>query len=225
MPTAPEVRVWDPLVRLIHWVLVAAFAVAYATGDDWLTPHVWAGYVAGGAVALRLVWGLIGTKHARFTDFVYGPQAVKAYVVSLVAFSARRYIGHSPAGGVMIVALLAAMTITVVTGLVLYGGTEQAGPLAPIVAPRLDPSQMPGRTPTVAGDNGDEDHVRGVKRGEREDALEKVHEFFADLTLFLVLIHVAGVLVMSLAHRENLVRAMMTGRKRAPEPDPGRSGS
>jgi cytochrome b len=221
MPTAPEVRVWDPLVRLIHWVLVAAFAVGYATGDDWLTPHVWAGYVAGGAVALRLVWGLIGTKHARFTDFVYGPRAVKAYLADLVAFSARRYLGHSPAGGVMIVALLAAMAITVVTGLVLYGGAEQAGPLAPIVAPRLDPGQAPGRAATVRNDSDDEEHARGVKRGEREHALEEVHAFFADLTLFLVLVHVAGVLAMSFAHRENLVRAMVNGRKRALEPDPG----
>lgn len=75
-------------MRTLHWTIVAAFAIAYATGDDWLTPHVWAGYVLGVAVFIRLLWGLIGPKHARLTDFIFGPTAVNEYLRAVLKFSA-----------------------------------------------------------------------------------------------------------------------------------------
>lgn len=183
--TADWVRVWDPLVRIGHWTLVATFFTAYFTEDDFMTAHVWAGYVLGGVVSLRLLWGLIGTRHARFSDFVRSPAVTLAYLRDLVGHRARRYLGHNPAGAAMIVALLVCLIITTVSGLGLYAVEEGAGPLA-------------GWLP----------------RGD-DDVWEEVHEIFANLTLGLVGLHVAGVVLSSLAHRENLVRAMITGRKRA----------
>lgn len=113
------VKVWDPFVRIFHWSLVALFAVAFLTGDEieWL--HLWAGYAIAALVALRLVWGVIGTRHARFADFVKGPRAVATFLKQSARLEAPRHIGHNPAGGIMIVALLAALVGLTVTGLLM----------------------------------------------------------------------------------------------------------
>jgi cytochrome b len=183
------VRVWDPLVRIGHWTLVAAFFTAYLVEDDFLSVHVWAGYVLASVVAFRMLWGLIGTRHARFADFVRGPRAVLGYFRDALAQRGPRYLGHNPAGGAMVLALLVCLTVTAVSGLGLYGVEEGAGPLAGWIA-----------------------------EGRHEDAWEEVHEVFANLSLLLVILHVAGVAFSSVMHRENLVRAMITGRKRTTVP-------
>jgi cytochrome b len=185
--TPPTVTVWDPLVRLFHWLLVAAFATAYLTEDEWQTIHVLAGYVVCGLLAVRLIWGFIGTPHARFTDFVYSPGFTLRYLRDVLRGRATRYLGHNPAGGAMIIALLLALLVTVVSGLLLYGAAEWAGPLAGLLHDVSD---------------------------EQTEWLEEIHEWSANFTLVLVGLHVAGVLWESILHRENLVLAMFTGRKR-----------
>jgi cytochrome b len=186
-PTA-TVPVWDPLVRLFHWSLAGAFATAFVLEDDWLGVHVWAGYVALGLIAVRLVWGFVGTRHARFADFVRGPRAVAAYVGDALRMRARRHLGHNPAGAAMVVALLVLVCATGLSGMALFGAQELSGPLAPLLG---------GLGPEWGG------------------TLEELHEILANTTLALVVLHVAGVLFSSLSHRENLVRSMLTGRKRA----------
>lgn len=191
MTAQARVKVWDPFIRLFHWSLVAAFFVAYFTEEDQLRPHVIAGYVVGGLIVARLAWGIIGPRHARFNDFVRSPGTILAYLRDMLRGNARRYLGHNPAGGAMIVTLLLALVATVVTGLIIYGADKGLGPLAPWLA-------------------GQED------LGE---SLEEAHEFLANFTLFLILLHIGGVVVGSFMHRENLVRAMINGYKRQEDED------
>lgn len=188
--TANEVKVWDPLVRVFHWTLVTAFFTAYLTedGEGLLGIHTFAGYTVLGLVLVRLLWGLVGTRHARFADFVRGPGTVLGYLREVLTLHPRRYLGHNPAGGLMIVLLLVSLLATTVFGMAIYAAEEQAGPLV--------------------------GWLGGVD-GFWKEAFEGLHEFFANLTLLMVAVHVAGVLVESLLHGENLVRAMITGRKRA----------
>lgn len=186
-----RIKVWDPLVRIFHWSLVAAFATAYIVEDDLLGVHVWAGYLVLALIAVRLVWGLIGTRHARFIDFVRGPRQVIDYIKQALAFRAPRYLGHNPAGGAMVIALLLSVAVTAVSGMALYGAEELAGPLAEL--------------------------MRGVSH-DSAHWIEEIHEFFANFTLVLIAAHVAGVIFSSLSHRENLIGSMISGVKRREEP-------
>jgi cytochrome b len=85
------IREWNPLVRLFHRSLVLAFPAAFASGDEWLDLHVPAGDLLGGLIAFRLVWGIVGPRHARFSDFVRLPAAVRAYLGDLAALRAPRH--------------------------------------------------------------------------------------------------------------------------------------
>lgn len=216
-----EVRIWDPVVRLGHWLLVVMFFVAYVTEDELLTVHVWAGYGVGAYVVLRLLWGVVGPRHARFSDFAYGPRAALRYLGRLLTFRAPRYLGHSPAGGLMVFVLLAALAATTVSGTALLAVEDNAGPLAPWLgrSAAVDATGAGGLRLVVSAARADEDEdERGHDRGGDDGGewLEEVHEILANLTLALVVAHIAGVVLASIAHRENLVRAMITGRKRPP---------
>jgi len=199
--TPNEITVWDPLVRIFHWTLVTAFTLAYFTqegpfeelldqmDEQWLqTIHIWAGYVIAGLLLFRLLWGFTGPRYARFSDFVRGPRKTLRYVREVLTLRAPRYLGHNPAGGAMIIALLLSLTITVTTGLILYGADKGLGPLAGLLL------------------NSSEAFTHAIK---------EVHEVFANFTLLLVVGHLVGVIWESLLHRENLAHAMITGRKRA----------
>lgn len=174
---AEQVLVWDLPVRIFHWLMVASFAGAWLTAESesWRLVHVTLGYTMLALVALRIVWGFAGTRHARFADFVKRPSAVVAYLKSIAARRPAHFAGHNPAGALAIVALLA---LTLVVGATGYGAYSDAGRW-----------------------------------------LEEVHEGAANTMLVVIFIHVAGVLIGSMLHRENLVRAMFTGRKQGEASD------
>lgn len=212
-PASRSIHVWDPFVRIFHWVLVVAFFTAYFTEGENLDIHAPAGYVVGVLIVLRVIWGFVGPKHARFTDFVYGPRKVLRYLAGLVTLQGRRYMGHSPAGGLMIILLLVCLAVTVVAGLIVYGAEENAGPLAGFV------SAETGSVPETATESEENEFGEYEGRGEGGESAfvefyEEVHEIFANITLALVIVHILAVLWASFAHRENLIRAMITGRKR-----------
>ncbi len=182
-----SVRVWDPLVRIFHWTLVLSFAVAWVSADEFDTLHFWAGYTIAALVAFRVVWGLIGTRHARFTDFVYRLTTIKSYLIDLAALRPKHYLGHNPAGGLMVVILLLSLGLLTFTGMA-FVAIDGIGPLAGTWVESISGHWM-----------------------------EDVHEAVANLVLAFVLFHIAGVLVSSLVHGENLVRAMINGKKEIEE--------
>jgi cytochrome b len=206
-PSTPDsVKVWDPLVRLFHWSLVAAFAIAWLTGDEESRLHELAGYAVIGLVLVRIVWGFVGTRYARFSNFVYRPSTVLGYAREMLIAKPKHYLGHNPLGGMMILALLVSLLAAGVTGLALQGAEQGTGPFASLAAGTT--LAMPSViAKAVADDDDDEDEGN-------EEIWEELHEFFANLTLLLVALHITGVIIGSLVHRENLVRAMFTGRKR-----------
>jgi len=218
-PFPNEIRVWDPVVRIFHWSLVASFTIAWLTGEEESRPHVLAGYAVIGLVLIRVVWGFIGTKYARFRDFVYPPSTVLAYAREMLAGKSKRYLGHNPLGGMMVIALLLSLLAASVTGLVLQGAEEGAGPFAAITVSTsvTAPTVISRAVADEVEDEDDKENNGG--NGEADETWKELHEFFANLSLLLVVLHIAGVMVGSLAHRENLVRAMLTGRKRAETDD------
>lgn len=167
-----RILVWDAPVRVFHWLMVLSFAGAYLTAerDDWRLVHVTLGYTMAGLVVFRIVWGIVGTRYARFTDFVRGPRSVLRYFRALFRGRPEHYIGHNPAGAMTILALLLLTVFVTGSGWATYKD--------------------------IAG-----------------EAMEELHEVIANVMLAVVGIHVTGVLLSSWGHRENLVGAMISGRK------------
>ena len=166
------IRVWDAPVRVFHWLLVFSFAGAYLTAESerWRLVHVTLGYTLGGLLAFRLVWGLVGTRYARLSNFVRGPAAVLRYLKSLRSGQPEHYLGHNPAGAVAIVLMMALGLAITATGYTTYND--------------LGPGWV-----------------------------AELHELAANTMLLVIIGHLLGVVSASLQHRENLVRAMLTGRK------------
>lgn len=185
-PTLPEparkVLVWDAPVRVFHWLMVFSFAGAYLTAESerWRLLHVSLGYTMAGLVAFRIVWGLLGTRHARFSDFVRGPAAVARYLGAMLRGRPKHHVGHNPAGALAIVALLGLTLAIAASGWAVFndaGGEWRAS----------------------------------------------AHEFAANAMLAVIVIHIAGVLLASKLGHENLIGAMITGRKLGTPEDSVRS--
>lgn len=105
--SAPQtVRVWDPVVRIFHWGVAIAFLIACLTAEELDGIHRATGYLIAALLAVRVVWGLIGTKYARFIDFVRSPRTALEYLRQSRNGTAPRYLGHNPAGGLMAIALM-----------------------------------------------------------------------------------------------------------------------
>lgn len=168
------VRVWDPLVRVFHWGLATAILTAWITADDLQNLHEFAGYVAGGLIALRLVLGLTGSRYARFAQFIRSPRQTWRYARDMLKHREARYLGHNPLGAAMVVLLI------LLTAAVAFTGWLQTT-----------------------------DAYWGV------EWVEETHEALANIFLVAVPLHVLGVIHASRRHRENLLAAMITGRKRA----------
>ena len=204
MANSNTVKVWDLPVRIFHWSLVVCFAIAYLSGEELETLHAWFGYVVGALISFRLVYGFVGSKYARFSDFVYSPAAVIAYLKSLFSGSPKHYLGHNPAGGWMIIVLLVSLAVSTWSGLKAYAD-EGHGPLA-----AADVSIIS----TAYADNDEEGEGQmSGKQGEEDEFWKEVHEISVNFTLLMVFIHIAGVVVSSRLHKENLVKAMITGKK------------
>lgn len=224
-----EVKVWDPLVRIFHWGLVLAFIIAYLTAEEENPLHIYSGYVVLGLIIFRVFWGFAGTKYARFSNFIYSPAAVIRYIKGLITNKPEHYLGHNPLGGWMIVALLLCLFVVTVSGLKLYAVEEGRGPLA------ANTGQVSIVSNAYAEHDEDEDDDDGRATGgirkagehegkshhaekEGEEFWEEIHEAATNFMLFLILLHIGGVIISSYMHRENLVKSMVTGIKEAESP-------
>ncbi len=190
MTTPSTIKVWDPLVRLFHWLLASAFFTAYLSAEESQPVHNYAGYLIVSLIVGRILWGFIGSTHARFANFGVGPSKVLSYLKALIKRQPTNYLGHNPAGSVMILLLFGSLLATAFSGMINLGIEEHAGPLA-------------GWVQAMGWQN--------------DDLIEEIHEFFANFTVLLVFFHISGVIIESLLHRDNLIKAMITGRKRTPE--------
>ncbi len=182
-----RIRVWDLPTRCFHWSLALACLFEWLTQDDarYLDFHVFVGYAIGGLVVLRCAWGVVGTRWARFRNFAYAPHTALHYLVTVFKGRQRHYLGHNPAGSWSIYALLTLAAASVISGIAALGGEKQHGPL------------------------------RGVLSFAQGDTAREIHEVFAWTLLGVVIAHVLGVVLSSIADRENLALAMISGSKRA----------
>ena len=167
-----KILVWDAPVRIFHWLMVLCFAGAYLTAESerWRLVHVTLGYTMAGLVGFRILWGWAGTRYARFSSFVRGPEAVARYIRGIVRGQPDHHTGHNPAGAIAIMALLGLTIFVTASG---WATINDIG----------------GKW------------------------LEEFHEGAANLMLAIVVAHVAGALLSSWLHRENLIVAMIDGRK------------
>ena len=190
---ADMTRVWDLGVRMFHWLAVAAVAIALVTGlfepRNLLNIHLAAGAALGGLVVFRMLWGLMGSTYARFSSFPIHLTAINADLAGLVAGRRPRYRGHNPLGSLMALALLAIISLSVMTGVITLGGVDKQGPLAFAV-------------PYVAG-----------------KAAQRLHLALAYGLAALIAAHLLGVAYESIQARTNLPLAMITGKKAASATD------
>ncbi len=164
---------WDPLVRTFHWTVALGVLINFFLLEGGKTPHRYVGYVVAAALAIRVVWGFVGSVHSRFSDFVASPHAAVSHLGAAIAGRDRRYLGHNPAGAAMIVAFMILLAATSLTG-----------------------------------------WMQGLDAFWGVEWVQETHKICADLIIAMAAVHVLAALVESLAHRENLVLSMITGRKR-----------
>lgn len=165
---ARSVRVWDPLVRIFHWGVVGAFATAWLTAEEIQPVHEFAGYTVAVLVGFRLVWGLVGSRYARFAGFIHGPVQTLSYIGDVARGRERRYLGHNPAGAVMIVAILVTLSGTAFTGW-LMEEPDRAAAAARQLHIVASASADDGRDEAKAG-------ARSRPQGKTEGPLKEVHE-------------------------------------------------
>jgi cytochrome b len=189
-------KVWDLPVRLIHWGLVLAVSGAWLTRElegDWFAWHVRCGYAVLLLTATRIVWGFVGTRHARFGDFVRGPRAVLRYLREGTDEAGQRIAGHNPLGALMVLAMLLVLLTQATLGLFANDKIMSTGPLF------------------------------GYVTGETSDRLTSLHEKLFDVIVAAIAVHVAAALFYLWVRRENLILPMITGRKPGDLLPPGAS--
>lgn len=182
------IYVWDRFIRLFHWSLALLFTLMYLSATyEFDDIHFFLAYLLTVLLASRIVWGIISTGYGRFSSFIYPPAETLGYLKTMLGGKGRRYLGHNPAGALMIFTTLLLLAVMIATGFVMLTWGEYEGPL----------------------------WAMGIDFGDATAHLcRQLHETSTDLLLILIALHLAGVAHASFEHRENLVKAMWNGLKR-----------
>jgi cytochrome b len=205
-------RVWDTFVRLFHWTIVGLVITSLISGEFELDIHPYSGYLIFALVSLRIIWGFVGSRHALFKNFIHSPSHVIRYLKDMVTGNPKRFLGHNPAGGVMVLALLITLATTTLSGMKLYAVEEGEGPFASNIQHSL--------LKQAYADSDSDSEYKNVhqQKPEQDDASEEfwkeVHETSIGILMLLILLHVLGVVLASKQHKENLIKAMFTGDKK-----------
>ena len=207
--------VWDPLVRLTHWGIAAAVLRNGLIVEDGSLVHVWLGYGAFALLALRLLWGVIGTEEARFSAFPPSLSGALGHAADLLAGRRHEHRSHNPLGALMVYTLWATLLTVSVTGVLLESepfpraAAEQVS--VGVAEARADGGHATDTRVTQLADRDEDEHDEGE---DGEEMLEEIHETAANLLLLLAALHVGGVLLESRLSGVNLARAMVTGVRR-----------
>lgn len=181
------VQVWDLFIRIFHWTLALSFATAFISGEiGVMAVHVLVGYLICVLLVSRLFWGFKGSEYARFSSFFFSVEETRNYVRGMLKGCPQHYFGHNPAGALMVFTLLALLIIILLSGLLTLAAIDYEGPLL-FLANRVS--------------------------DEASYAFRGLHEFLPIVGLALIVLHILGVAAGSIQHKENLVRAMLTGKK------------
>ncbi|WP_198673700.1 cytochrome b/b6 domain-containing protein [Algibacillus agarilyticus] len=184
--TPRNILVWDIPVRVIHWLLVVMMIIAYSThllGYDYYEYHVWSGYCVCVLVAFRIVWGIVGTYHARFINFIKGPKSTYHYLRKISHKESKTYMGHNPLGALMVVALLAGLLVQSITGLFANDEVFNVGPLYLYIDEELSLQ------------------------------LTSLHRLLFYWIFAAVVIHILAIFLHRVLKGEQLAKAMLTGKK------------
>jgi len=187
-PEQAYLRVWDLPVRIFHWLIVLLFVTAYVThtlGADYFIYHLWSGYAMLVSVSFRILWGVVGTHHARFSNFVRNPIATIKYVLSIFKKTDKPYAGHNPLGAIMVIILLPALLVQAITGLFTNDEIFNLGPLYAYVSDELSLS------------------------------LTSLHRQLFYWIAGAVILHIVAVLCHQFLKRDKIIGAMFTGKKTA----------
>ena len=200
-PKGQALPSWDPLLRLAHWGIAGVVLANYAFTKEGGSVHIALGWAGMALLLLRLIWGFVGPREARFASFPPNPMAALRHLGGLLRGKAPQYPSHNPAGALMAYALWACLAVLMLTGLGMSG-------LSPFARADLEAAVAEGDWSVLVEEDGDAE-------GESPygDVLEEVHEVAANLILILALLHVAGVAVESRALRRNLLAPMLITRR------------
>lgn len=196
-------KVWDPIVRVGHWLMVLCFAALYFPSDKFPL-HAYAGYLIMGYMAFRIVWGFVGPRAVRFKTFLVGPSATIRYGLDSVLGEPKHTVSHNPLGAWMVVWLILSMLATGVLGLMLYSAGQELGPLGNVVPPEWEGEFI---TLTFL------EHSLTI-------GLKELHHWTGNIAASLVTLHLVGNLWTTALHRSNPVIGMITGVKDADKDDP-----
>jgi cytochrome b len=200
-PKGQALPSWDPLLRLAHWGIAGVVIANYAFTKEGGSVHIALGWAGMALLLLRLIWGFVGPREARFASFPPNPMAALRHLGGLLRGKAPQYPSHNPAGALMAYALWACLAVLMLTGLGMSG-------LSPFAQADLEAAVAEGDWSVLVEDDGE-------AQGESPygDVLEEVHEVAANLILILAVLHVAGVAVESRAMRRNLLAPMLITRR------------